>query len=97
MNDLYEREVIKMYISLTDQEIEKFEKKYNTTIDDEDIRDDVWEYLRKRIDGDFEIDSIDGDGMVSITVSGDLGDTEVEPAWTEEYLNSLGMSKRDFF
>jgi hypothetical protein len=97
MNDLYEREVIKMYISLTDQEIEKFEKKYNTTIDDEDIRDDVWEYLRKRIDGDFEIDSIDGDGMVSITVSGDSGDTEVEPAWTEEYLNSLGMSKRDFF
>jgi hypothetical protein len=95
MNDLYEREVIKMYISLTDQEIEKFEKKYNTTIDDEDIRDDVWEYLRKRIDGDFEIDSIDGDGMVSITVSGE--DTEVEPAWTEEYLNSLGMSKRDFF
>jgi hypothetical protein len=86
-----------MCISLTDQEIEKFEKKYNTTIDDEDIRDDVWEYLRKRIDGDFEIDSIDGDGMVSITVSGDLGDTEVEPAWTEEYLNSLGMSKRDFF
>jgi hypothetical protein len=97
MNDLYEREVIKMCISLTDQEIEKFEKKYNTTIDDEDIRDDVWEYLRKRIDGDFEIDSIDGDGMVSITVSGDLGDTEEEPAWTEEYLNSLGMSKRDFF
>jgi hypothetical protein len=97
MNDLYEREVIKMYISLTDQEIEKFEKKYNTTIDDEDIKDDVWEYLRKRIDGDFEIDSIDGDGMVSITVSGDPGDTEVEPAWTEEYLNSLGMSKRDFF
>jgi hypothetical protein len=86
-----------MYISLTDQEIEKFEKKYNTTIDDEDIRDDVWEYLRKRIDGDFEIDSIDGDGMVSITVSGDPGDTEVEPSWTEEYLNSLGMSKRDFF
>jgi hypothetical protein len=88
-----------MIITLTDDEIEKFEKKYNTTIDDEDIMDDVWEYLSKRIDGDFEIDSIDGDGMVSITVFGDtaVGDTEVEPAWTEEYLNSIGMSKKDFF
>jgi len=89
-----------MYISLSLEEIEKIEKKYNTTIDDEDIRDDVWEYLSKRIDGDFEIDSIDGDGMVSITVSEDPEDpedTEVEPAWTEEYLNTLGMSKRDFF
>jgi hypothetical protein len=84
-----------MIITLTDDEIEKFEKKYNTTIDDEDIMDDVWEYLSKRIDGDFEIDSIDADGMVSITVFGE--DTEVEPAWTEEYLNSIGMSKRDFF
>ena len=86
-----------MYISLSLEEIEKIEKKFNTTIDDEDIRDDVWEYLSKRIDGDFEIDSIDGDGMISITVSEDPEDTEVEPAWTEEYLNSIGMSKRDFF
>jgi hypothetical protein len=85
-----------MIITLTDDEIEKFEKKYNTTIDDEDIMDDVWEYLSKRIDGDFEIDSIDADGMVSITVFGE-DTTEVEPAWTEEYLNSIGMSKRDFF
>jgi hypothetical protein len=85
-----------MIITLTDDEIEKFEKKYNTTIDDEDIMDDVWEYLSKRIDGDFEIDSIDADGMVSITVFEDE-DTEVEPAWTEEYLNSIGMSKREFF
>ena len=85
-----------MIITLTDDEIEKFEKKYNTTIDDEDIMDDVWEYLSKRIDGDFEIDSIDADGMVSITVFED-GDEDVEPAWTEEYLNSIGMSKRDFF
>ena len=84
-----------MYITLTDEEVEKFEKKFNTTIDDEDIMDDVWEYLSKRIDGDFEIDSIDADGMVSITVFEDT--TEVEPAWTEEYLNSIGMSKRDFF
>jgi len=84
-----------MIITLTDEEVEKFEKKFNTTIDDEDIMDDVWEYLSKRIDGDFEIDSIDGDGMVSITVFEDT--TEVEPAWTEEYLNSIGMSKRDFF
>lgn len=84
-----------MIITLTDEEIEKFEKKFNTTIDDEDIMDDVWEYLSKRIDGDFEIDSIDADGMVSITVFEDT--TEVEPAWTEEYLNSIGMSKRDFF
>lgn len=85
-----------MIITLTFEEIEKFEKKFNTTIDDEDIMDDVWEYLSKRIDGDFEIDSIDADGMVSITVF-DGEDNEVEPAWTEEYLNSLGMSKSDFF
>lgn len=84
-----------MIITLTLEEVEKFEKKFNTTIDDEDIMDDVWEYLSKRIDGDFEIDSIDADGMVSITVFEDT--TEVEPAWTEEYLNSIGMSKRDFF
>lgn len=85
-----------MIITLTDEEIEKFEKKFNTTIDDEDIMDDVWEYLSKRIDGDFEIDSIDADGMVSITVFEDE-DNEIEPAWTEEYLNSIGMSKRDFY
>lgn len=87
-----------MYITLTDEEIEKFEKKFNTTIDDEDIRDDVWEYLSKRIDRDFEIESIDGDGMVSITgYEEDHDDTEVDPTWTEEYLNTLGMSKIDFF
>ena len=85
-----------MIITLTCEEVERFEKKFNTRIDDEEIIDEVWEYLHNRIKGDFEIDDIDADGMVSITVF-DGEDNEIEPAWTEEYLNSIGMSKRDFY
>lgn len=39
-------------------------------------------------------DQTDGECEYGTTVSGE--EYEIEPSWTEDYLNTLGMSKEDF-